>query len=1714
MRKNLNLRGHIALGLIVVFLVNVIGPVPGFAQSAAPGDFRLPAPGVRVGLSPEFNPPILKGIKVHPDNPFRFDFILSKGDGEFSNDQFKVESEKLIKYFLASLTIPENDLWVNLSPYEKDRIIPLEFGLTGMGRDLLAEDYMLKQITASLIYPENEIGKKFWKRIYEEAAKKFGTTNIPVNTFNKVWIVPQEAMVYEHGDRAYVVKAKLKVMLDQDYLALEKTTSLRQSNADANSLGSQVVREIVIPELTKEVNEGKNFTTLRQIYNAMILAAWFKVELKRSILGQYYVDKAKVKGIDYQRMFNGNLTPEQIYKQYLKAFKKGVFNLIKEDFDPQSAQTIPRKYFSGGFSPRGINGIGIMGMVQRNMIKDPAMFTPTDLDQMGADPVWMATVDLRQTSDYPQKPLSINDEIYGQAASSIGLGPYYSAQRPERIKTSQYSNVREFTLRSGKREFNFYAKTYSGNDSLEISNENRITQKAYYLGRAPQSMIINRNSSITLVTLPALGRSLYDIDGKLMTMDEKIALARSLGEGLAALHGAGIVHRDLRAGNIFWDRQEGLVQFIDYGASEEGDSATYEKKTSDRVRALSSLSSLFSQAVLPDAIRKIFNEAYDSAMTIEGSKPEEPTEGDLQGISINHLDHEKVEAYKKELLDHSENKVDLDEAKKEWDLFRMEYFPEVMPLCRFGHHIRWRLSFRNRNTGYVITGFGTHEVLGMSLGLTTKENLDKFEKDQAVWKSNLVYLRRYQNLLGAQAIDQLNSIAPFINSLSSKDGRAISTLVEEHRALLENYIMVEQTLEVLDKPRLALRYLTDEELAQFRLIKQKFGPQGIIEALSQQEIDLVLAVRERLEDALQSLVNARLNWARRNTPGANEATDEFMGIGNASLANLYLVELFTPSIKNRAVRLVLDYGAGQSGFYSRVAQRLPEALTDGLRVIDVDRQDSGIDQGLNPNKVIISQTGNVVSAQPEDLQANAFDSEQRYETYDLVTSNFVFPHLTTHQIQEFFLKSFNLLKVGGQIAVTLPRSNKPENEEAFKKALEEMGFDIEQSGSSRLTLSSNAFAAQMESMSKNEARRFRSEVKSLVEKDFYVLILRKRQSFTELRNPNGNFNAFNLSRSRIRKGQPKPQGLLTPKKFDLDHLEAMHLAVEGLKSGDITPVQAYGSQQVISQGHAPTSGFFMPRWPDTKPVRTGNFDRKMKDQYIPHLRTEFVNFSASKGAQDMQVKSQEILRTLELCALDLGIDKETWDEALRDGIASFTSLPNDQWTKLHWLSFFYAITHFLNSEELIKHGWFITVPGDGVFKVTQVIAYNDVMTGVVSTRMLVVQNEGKPEDHMMPQTMPFSFVGTDYVLFNTRFFDRQLMEKELEGERRAEEVTALPMPRTSDGRRGRLDSSRIHRVLAESKSAFQLRNSSAKKNKEEWELVLPSPKSMKGFRNEFRKVSLEEFIQLQKEIMIIKAWFVMRGWQEYKKARSNTSSQRQNKTGEQIVDDVFKDCPQHELLKTFKVMMVLVTDSGLPETFSSIIEQSAVIGTLLSAPTRKHFDLLIAEMLLRLWRLGQPSPLVGSRSNAALDFLKTKVKYDAVLAHTIELWLAGNSGEIGLKDFGRIEYPNLTYESMDKLWATILELRRNPNKEAGKSWTNLAMTTEARNPQNGGIDLTKAMADVQITRDSSQANIFLDQKSINITNFDGLSPVIINIQPMTDLRTFLGLNKENNIKTG
>ena len=305
-------------------------------------------------------PPLLKGIKVYRNDPFRFDFILDKGDGKAVEAQTKTDATRLIKYFLASLTVPEKDLWVNLSPYEKDRIVPEAFGKTEMGRDLLAQDYILKQITASLIYPDEKTGKEFWAKVYAEAQRRYGTTDIPVDTFNKVWIIPEKATVYEHKDAVYVVESRLKVMLETDYIAMTRADTRSAPTTQGvdfvsvgedlvssrHELAKNVLREIIIPALEIEVNEGQNFATLRQVYNSLILATWYKRKVKAGILGQAYVDKKKTGGIDIK----DKNEKEKIWAQYVEAFRRGAYNLIREEYDSTTRSTTPRKYFAGGLA--------------------------------------------------------------------------------------------------------------------------------------------------------------------------------------------------------------------------------------------------------------------------------------------------------------------------------------------------------------------------------------------------------------------------------------------------------------------------------------------------------------------------------------------------------------------------------------------------------------------------------------------------------------------------------------------------------------------------------------------------------------------------------------------------------------------------------------------------------------------------------------------------------------------------------------------------------------------------------------------------------------------------------------------------------------------------------------------------------------------------------------------------------------------------------------------------------------------------------------------------------------------------------------------------------------------------------------------------------------------------------------------------------------------
>jgi hypothetical protein len=133
----------------------------------------------------------LQGLRVYPDHQTRLQFLFAYDDVNVVDRDIQQKALKQIKFFLTALALPPEDAWVNLSPNEPDRIISDELGKTDMGKDMLAQDYVLKQITSALLSPEGETGRAFWDKIYDQLRQR-GISEIPAETFHKVWIVPEK----------------------------------------------------------------------------------------------------------------------------------------------------------------------------------------------------------------------------------------------------------------------------------------------------------------------------------------------------------------------------------------------------------------------------------------------------------------------------------------------------------------------------------------------------------------------------------------------------------------------------------------------------------------------------------------------------------------------------------------------------------------------------------------------------------------------------------------------------------------------------------------------------------------------------------------------------------------------------------------------------------------------------------------------------------------------------------------------------------------------------------------------------------------------------------------------------------------------------------------------------------------------------------------------------------------------------------------------------------------------------------------------------------------------------------------------------------------------------------------------------------------------------------------------------------------------------------
>ena len=147
-------------------------------------------------------------------------------------------------------------------------------------------------------------------------------------------MVPDSAIIHEkaveprsghaslRGNDIFIVESKLKVLTEQDYFELASSfgknvpISTNEKNP-YDHVSFDLIKKMIIPLIEEEVNTGVHFASLRQIYHSVILASWYKQNLKETLLSKIYVDQNKLKGFEPER----SIDIDKVYSRYIQSFK-------------------------------------------------------------------------------------------------------------------------------------------------------------------------------------------------------------------------------------------------------------------------------------------------------------------------------------------------------------------------------------------------------------------------------------------------------------------------------------------------------------------------------------------------------------------------------------------------------------------------------------------------------------------------------------------------------------------------------------------------------------------------------------------------------------------------------------------------------------------------------------------------------------------------------------------------------------------------------------------------------------------------------------------------------------------------------------------------------------------------------------------------------------------------------------------------------------------------------------------------------------------------------------------------------------------------------------------------------------------------------------------------------------------------------------------------
>lgn len=295
----------------------------------------------------------LNSISVTTDSSggINFDLILKAEKAEGSKPGINIQNASRIgaAAFMTGLAVNDYKFWVNLNPWEVDRIIDEELGQSEVGRIMLEADLQMKRDFSNYGNPcANETGKALWnlldkKRedLVQQCMNRFPgeikeASNIIFKPVQRHWIVPDKAYAYSNGSLIYIINASLAINSEP----VTDHSSFQVKNQDINTFSGDCIEELnrsaqeyaeyynnleermIQPYVVADINTDEKYEGLREVYAALALAQWYKSKVTpRTDIFRDVLDSSSASILKSKTPWQ----PKDIWDEYVYSFKNGEY---------------------------------------------------------------------------------------------------------------------------------------------------------------------------------------------------------------------------------------------------------------------------------------------------------------------------------------------------------------------------------------------------------------------------------------------------------------------------------------------------------------------------------------------------------------------------------------------------------------------------------------------------------------------------------------------------------------------------------------------------------------------------------------------------------------------------------------------------------------------------------------------------------------------------------------------------------------------------------------------------------------------------------------------------------------------------------------------------------------------------------------------------------------------------------------------------------------------------------------------------------------------------------------------------------------------------------------------------------------------------------------------------------------------------------------------